>query len=89
MEYKHIIVETSENVGIITLNRGSVLNAVNEGMLSETAHQLGVFDSDTSIGAVVLKGQEKAFAAGIDIFDCNKSKSRAALFWEIIINPLP
>ena len=55
MEYKHIIVETSENVGIITLNRGSVLNAVNEGMLSETAHQLGVFDSDTSIGAVVLK----------------------------------
>lgn len=76
MEYKHIIVETSENVGIITLNRGSVLNAVNEGMLSETAHQLGVFDSDTSIGAVVLKGQEKAFAAGIDIFELQQKQKQ-------------
>ena len=76
MEYKHIIVETSDNVGIITLNRGSVLNAVNEGMLSETAHQLGVFDSDTSIGAVVLKGQEKAFAAGIDIFELQQKQKQ-------------
>ena len=75
MEYKHIIVETSENVGIITLNRGSVLNAVNEGMLSETAHQLG--------GRKKLLRQESTF------LNCNKSKSRAALFWEIIINPLP
>ena len=76
MEYKYIIVETSENVGIITLNRANVLNAVNEGMLSEVAHQLGVFDSDTSIAAVILKGQEKAFAAGIDIFELQQKQKQ-------------
>ena len=69
MEYKHIIVETLENIGIITLNRNEVLNAVNESMLSEVAHQLGIFDTDDKIRAVILKGGEKAFAAGIDIFE--------------------
>ena len=76
MEHKYIIVETLDNIGIITLNRNDVLNAVNEGMLAEIAHQLGVFDTDDNIRAVVLKGNEKAFAAGIDIFEIHQKQKQ-------------
>ena len=76
MEHKYITVETLENIGIITLNRNEVLNAVNEGMLAEIAHQLGIFDTDDNIRAVVLKGSEKAFAAGIDIFEIHKKQKQ-------------
>ena len=58
MEYKYIAVETFDNVGVICLNLSDVLNAVNDGMLAEVAHQLGVFDTDDNIRAVILKGTE-------------------------------
>lgn len=67
MEYKEILVETRGSVGIITLNRPRALNAINESMLGETAEQITLFDKDDSIAAIVLKGSDKAFAAGIDI----------------------
>ncbi len=67
MEYQNIIVESRGPVGIITLNRPRALNAVCEKMLQELSQQLELFCNDDVISAIVLKGSDKAFAAGIDI----------------------
>lgn len=68
MEY--IKVETTgaqNNVGLITLNRPKALNALCNGLLIEVTRALDHFENDKKIGAVVLTGSEKAFAAGADI----------------------
>lgn len=56
-----------KNVGLITLNRPKALNALNKGLMSELALALGEFEADKSVGAIVITGSEKAFAAGADI----------------------
>lgn len=62
-----IIVERRERVGLITLNRPKSLNALNLQMASEVMSTLKNFDSDDRIGAVVITGSPRAFAAGADI----------------------
>jgi len=68
MEYKYIIVEKQDNgVGVITLNRPKAYNALCTPLLDEVSYAIRDFDSDNSIGAVVLTGGNKVFAAGADI----------------------
>jgi enoyl-CoA hydratase len=67
MKYQHILVRTQDAVGIITLNRPEALNALCDGLLQELVAALDALASDDAIGAVVLTGNEKAFAAGADI----------------------
>ena len=67
MAYEHIIVETRGRVGLITLNRPKALNALNDALMDELGEALARFDADEAIGAIVLTGNEKAFAAGADI----------------------
>lgn len=67
MEYNNITVEVRGSIGIIILNRPKALNALNVEMLSEVANQAVAFDKDDSIKAIVIRGSDKAFAAGIDI----------------------
>ena len=67
MAYENIIVETREHVGLIRLNRPKVLNALNTQLMRELGDALLKFDADDSIGAIVITGSEKAFAAGADI----------------------
>jgi enoyl-CoA hydratase len=67
MDYQNILVETRGRVGVITLNRPKALNALNDVLMDELGHALLGFDSDDGIGAIVLTGSEKAFAAGADI----------------------
>ena len=67
MEYKYIITETRENVGLIVLNRPEVLNALSSGVMDELGAALDEYESDATIGAVVITGSEKSFAAGADI----------------------
>ncbi len=62
-----IVVETHGAVGLVRLNRPAALNALNDQLVGEIGAQLLAFDADPSIGAVVLTGSEKAFAAGADI----------------------
>jgi enoyl-CoA hydratase len=62
-----IIVETRGRVGLITLNRPQALNALNRQVARELGEALEALDADPGIGAVVLTGSEKAFAAGADI----------------------
>ena len=67
MSYENIIVETRGNVGLITLNRPEALNALSSPLMTELTAALDDFESDKNIGAMVLTGSEKAFAAGADI----------------------
>ena len=67
MEYQHIVVETRGKVGLVTFNRPKALNALNDVVVDELGAVLARFDADDGIGAVVLTGSDKAFAAGIDI----------------------
>jgi enoyl-CoA hydratase len=65
--YDLILVEKKERVGVITLNRPKQLNALNPQLMQELAKALYDFDADEGVGAIVVTGSEKAFAAGADI----------------------
>ncbi|MFX8856450.1 enoyl-CoA hydratase-related protein, partial [Acinetobacter baumannii] len=65
--YETLIVETRGAVGLIRLNRPEALNALNSTLVKELEQALNAFEADEAIGAVVLTGSEKAFAAGADI----------------------
>ncbi|MCX8570228.1 enoyl-CoA hydratase [Aminobacter sp. MET-1] len=67
MAFETIIVETRGKVGLITLNRPKALNALNSQVLSELLAATAAFEADPAIGAMVITGSEKAFAAGADI----------------------
>ena len=67
MSYNSILTEVRGRVGIIRLNRPTVLNALNDELVDELGDALVKFDSDDGIGAIVLTGSEKAFAAGADV----------------------
>jgi len=67
MPYEMILVETRGRVGLITINRPQALNALNNKLMSELMDALDAFDKNDAIGATVITGNEKAFAAGADI----------------------
>lgn len=66
-DYATLLIETRGRVGIITLHRPEALNALNHQLTSELTAALRAFDADEAIGAIVLTGHGKAFAAGADI----------------------
>ncbi len=67
MAYENILVETRGRVGLVTLNRPKALNALNDTLIDELGTALRAFDVDENIGAIVMTGSDKAFAAGADI----------------------
>jgi len=67
MAYENILVETRGRVGLITLNRPKALNALNDALMNELGEALAAFDADEGIGAMIVTGSDKAFAAGADI----------------------
>ena len=67
MSYEFILTEQKGRVGVVTLNRPKQLNALNAKLMQELAQALYAYDADPSIGAILITGNEKAFAAGADI----------------------
>lgn len=67
MSFENIVVETKGRVGLITLNRPKALNALNDALVDEIGLALDGFELDENIGAIVITGSDKAFAAGADI----------------------
>jgi enoyl-CoA hydratase len=65
--YETILVEQKARVGIITLNRPKVLNALNQKLTEELLEAAETFDRDPAVGCILIAGSEKAFAAGADI----------------------
>ncbi len=67
MTFENILVDTRGRVGVITLNRPKALNALNDALVDEVGIALDRFETDPDIGAIVITGSDKAFAAGADI----------------------
>lgn len=67
MPFENIIVENRGRVGLITLSRPKAMNALCNALIRELGQALDAFEKDDEIGAIVLTGSEKAFAAGADI----------------------
>ncbi|MCB0018321.1 MAG: enoyl-CoA hydratase/isomerase family protein, partial [Anaerolineales bacterium] len=64
MTYEFILTRTEGRVGVAQLNRPDALNALNRGLMTELMSALETFDKDASIGAIIITGSERAFAAG-------------------------
>src|SRR5690242_10791662 len=65
MAYDHILLEREDGVGIVTLNRPEVLNAMNRKLMQELGDAVATLDADDGIGCIVITGAgEKAFSAG-------------------------
>jgi enoyl-CoA hydratase len=67
MNYQNILVETRGAVGLVTFNRPQALNALCDALVRELGAALDAFEADDAVGAVVITGSERAFAAGADI----------------------
>ena len=87
MTYANVIVETHGRVGLIRLNRPQVLNALSTPLIEDLNAALEAFEADPAIGAIVLTGSEKAFAAGADIKEM-QDKTFAEAFLGDFISPL-
>jgi len=72
MEYKTILYEKKEGIGIITLHRPDRMNALNSTMLRELDHILSEIEEDSDVKVVIITGSEKFFAAGADITELDK-----------------
>jgi enoyl-CoA hydratase len=67
MDYSNIRLERRGRVGLVTLNRPQALNALCDALIAELGHALDELEGDAAVGAIVITGSEKAFAAGADI----------------------
>ena len=89
--FETILVETHGAVGLIRLNRPAAMNALCDQLMRELGTQLRAFDADPAIGAMVLTGSDKAFAAGADIKQMKDRTYPDVLFddfisrWETIL----
>ncbi len=90
--FETILMETHGRVGVIQLNRPQAMNALCDQLMNEMGEQLLAFDADSKIGAIVLTGSEKAFAAGADIKEMRERSYPSILFddwigkrWETIL----
>ncbi|MCA9935333.1 MAG: enoyl-CoA hydratase/isomerase family protein, partial [Anaerolineales bacterium] len=67
MSYEFILARVEGKVGIVQFNRPKALNALSPGLMGEAMTAVETFDADPAIGAIVITGSERAFAAGADI----------------------
>lgn len=67
MTYRELKVEVQDNVGLIRIDRPKALNALNRDVMEEIHEALQSLDADPQVGAIVISGDERAFAAGADI----------------------
>ncbi|HSS64322.1 MAG TPA: enoyl-CoA hydratase [Gammaproteobacteria bacterium] len=78
MKYDNILLDITDGVGVITLNRPEALNALNDPLIQELASALAELETDERVGAIVITGNEKAFAAGADI---KQMQARSYMDW--------
>jgi len=88
MSYGHILVdEPAEGVGRVQFNRPKALNALNSPMMDEVNDAMLAFDRDPTIGALILTGNDKAFAAGADIKEMDGMTAIAMLTTVSLLEP--
>lgn len=69
MNYENVITERHGKVGVIQMNRPQALNALSSGLMKDVSAALMEFEKDAQIHAIILTGNQKAFAAGADILE--------------------
>ncbi len=84
MAYKTILLDKKDGVGVVTLNRAEALNALNGQLMDELTTALRDLEADQDIGAILLTGSDKAFAAGADVKEM-ASKGYMDVFFEDFI----
>ena len=84
MAYENLLTDKRDGIGVITLNRPKVLNALNSALMRELGEALTAFDGDDDVAVMVITGGEKAFAAGADISEM-QSKGFADVYKEDFI----
>ena len=84
MTYENILVETQGKVGVVRLNRPQQLNALNSQTMEELTTAVEAFDCDPQIGAIVITGNERAFAAGADIKEMADASAVEMLYRDAI-----
>src|SRR3954462_13785379 len=72
MSYRHILTDIRGHVALVRFNRPEVRNALCEAMIAELAATLDAFEADDAVGAIVVTGDNRAFAAGADIGEMAK-----------------
>jgi enoyl-CoA hydratase/carnithine racemase len=82
--YQTLLVETTEGVTLIRLNRPEALNAFNNQLMDDLTAALAVAEAEAGVGCIVITGSDKAFAAGADIKEM-ASKSYAEVYGEDFI----
>jgi len=82
--YQTLLVETTEGVTLIRLNRPEALNAFNNQLMDDLTAALAVAEADAAVGCIVITGSDRAFAAGADIKEM-ASKSYAEVYGEDFI----
>ena len=80
-QFENILVEQTDRVATITLNRPKALNALSSGMEKEVVEAVEAWDGDPGVGCIVITGSEKAFAAGADIKEM-KDKNYPGIYLE-------
>ena len=76
MRYEHILVESEDGVGIVTLNRPEKLNAMNRRLSSELHDAVKRFEADDAVACIVVTGAGRAFSAGGDIHEQREDDRR-------------
>ena len=71
--------EESGQIGIITLNRPELSNAINLEMLNDVAYQVQTWEYDDNIKAIIIRGTDSVFAAGIDIQELSQELNQQSL----------
>ena len=74
-QFTTILVETHERVGLMRINRPKTLNALDSTVIKELNLAMADFDGDDEIGAMVITGDQRAFAAGADIKEMAESSA--------------
>lgn len=83
-QYETLQVSVTNHILTITLNRPSKKNAMSFQMINELTALADRTGKDKTIRAVILKGADETFCAGIDLSDLNHPKNKAFAFWELI-----
>ncbi|HEY5671055.1 MAG TPA: enoyl-CoA hydratase-related protein, partial [Anaerolineales bacterium] len=86
MTYEFILTEVHDRVGLVRLNRPKALNALSSGLTRELMDALLAFESNEAIGAIVITGDERAFAAGADIKEMSEASAVEMLQRDMIGN---
>ena len=77
MPFEHLLVETSDRIATVTINRPDKLNALNGAVLTELAGAMAALTADAGVGAIILTGAGRAFVAGADIGDMANENTAA------------